>query len=69
MPDQFSIPQNQFANSVNDVPPFVIKDIFNFLILKSMDYNRQKMASGKAFEEYGLFQDGYLKELQVKEFD
>ncbi len=51
------------------MPPLGIEDIFNFLIFKSSDYNRQKIASYKAFEEYGLFQDGYVQELRVKEMD
>ena len=66
VPDPFSIPVNQFTNRLNRVPPFGIEDIFNFLIFKSSDYDRQKIASYKAFKEYGLFQDGYVEELRVK---
>ena len=66
VPDPFSIPGNQFTNRLNRVPPFGIEDIFNFLIFKSSDYDRQKIASYKAFKEYGLFQDGYVEELRVK---
>ena len=63
VPDPFSIPENQFANISNNVPPFGIKDIFNFLIFKSSDYNRKKIALYKAFKEYSLFQDWYVEEL------
>eukprot|EP00112_Aurelia_sp_Birch-Aquarium-sp1_P014555 Seg3152.2 transcript_id=Seg3152.2/GoldUCD/mRNA.D3Y31 product="hypothetical protein" protein_id=Seg3152.2/GoldUCD/D3Y31 len=69
VPDPFSIPVNQFTNRLNDVPPWGIKDIFNFFIFKSSDYDRQKIASLKVFQEYYLFQDGYVKELRVKESD
>ena len=69
VPDPFSIPENQFTNRLNHVPPFGIEDIFNVLIFKSSDYNRQNIASYKAFEEYGLFQDGYVEELRVNEVE
>ena len=69
VPDPFSIPENQFTNRLNHVPPFGIEDIFNFLIFKSSDYNRQKIASYKAFEEYGHFQDGYVEQVLVKELE
>eukprot|EP00794_Sanderia_malayensis_P013476 gene13476-14871_t len=69
VPDPFSIPQNHFTSRLNHVPPFGIVDIFNILIFKSSDYNRQKIASYKAFEEYGLIQDGQVEELRVKELD
>ena len=49
--------------------PFGIEDIFNFLIFKSSYYNRQKIASYKAFEEYGLSQDGYVEQVLVKELE
>ena len=69
VPDPFSIPENQCTNRLNHVPPFGIEDIFNLLIFKSSDYNRQKIASYKAFEEYGLFEDGYVEQVLVKELE
>ena len=54
MPDPFSIPENQFTSRLSNVPLSGIKDIFNGLIFKSSDY-RQKLASYKASEEFGLF--------------
>ena len=69
VPDPFLLPEDQFTNRLNHVPPFGIEDIFNFLIFKSSDYNRQKIGSYKAFEEYGLFQDGYVEQVLVKEFE
>eukprot|EP00794_Sanderia_malayensis_P017112 gene17112-18837_t len=67
LPDPFSIPINEFSTRIDNMPPFGIEDIFNFLIFKSSKYNRQKVASYKAFEEYGLFMDGYVEELILKE--
>ena len=52
---------------MHNIPPFGIEDIFNYLIFKSSHYDRQKVASYKAFEEYGLFEDGYVHDLKVKE--
>ena len=52
---------------MDHVPPFGIEDNFNFLIFKSFDYDRQKVASYKAFKDYGLYQDGYVDELMVTE--
>ena len=49
------------------VPPYGIEDILNFLIVTSSDYDRQKVASYKAFEEYGLFEDGHVEDLKMKE--
>ena len=67
LPDPFAIPGQELSNKMDNVPPFGIEDIFNFLIFKSSDYDRQKVASYKAFEEYGLFEDGYVQDLKVKE--
>ena len=67
LPNPFSIPRHEFSNIMQTVPPFGIEDIFNFLIFKSSDYDRQKVASYKAFEEYGLFEDGFVEDLRVKE--
>eukprot|EP00794_Sanderia_malayensis_P021087 gene21087-23147_t len=67
LPDPFSIPINEFSTRIDNMPPFGIEDIFNFLIFKSSKYNRQNVASYKAFEEYGLFMDGYVEELILKE--
>ncbi len=67
LPDPFSLHAKDFTTRMDNVPPFGIEDIFNFLIFKSVDYDRQKVASYKAFEDFGLFQDGYVEELIVTE--
>eukprot|EP00794_Sanderia_malayensis_P020802 gene20802-22842_t len=67
LPDPFTIPEQELSSNIDNVPPFGIEDIFNFLIFKSSDYDQQKVASYKAFEEYGLFEDGYVLDLKVKE--
>ena len=65
--DPLLIPQHQLANNMETVPLYGIEDILNFLIVKSSDYDRQKVASYKAFEEYGLFVDGHVEDLKMKE--
>ena len=67
LPDPFTIPEKELSNKMHNVPPFGIDDIFNYLIFKSSNYDRQKVASYKAFKEYGLFEDGYVHDLKVKE--
>ncbi|KXJ08989.1 hypothetical protein AC249_AIPGENE17522, partial [Exaiptasia diaphana] len=69
MPDPFSIPKNQLAYKLNDAPPFEIEDIFNVLVFKSSEYDRQKIASYKAFKEYALFEDGYVQDLKVQQLN
>ena len=68
VPDPFLISEIELTNRLVDLPPFGIEDIFNFLIFKSTQYDRQKIASYKAFEEYGLFEDGYVEDLKVTKF-
>ena len=44
MPDPFSIPENKLTNQLNNVPPAGNEDIFNFLVLKSSEYDRLPVA-------------------------
>ncbi len=60
--DPFSASHNLVNNFV-DSPPFGLYDIFNYLIFHSSDYDKQGLASYKAFDEYRLFQDGYVESL------
>lgn len=41
LPDPFSLDAKDFTARMDHVPPFGIEDIFNFLIFKSVDYDRQ----------------------------
>ena len=60
--DPFSASHNLVNNFV-DSPPFGLYDIFNYLIFHSSDYDKQGLAAYKAFDEYRLFQDGYVESL------
>lgn len=62
VPDPFTIPtQNDFINS----PPFGLFDIFNHLIYHSCDYDKQGLASYKSYDDYRLFDDGYVESLST----
>lgn len=54
---------HKLVNNFIDSPPFGLYDIFNYLIFHSADYDKQGLAAYKSFEEYRLFQDGYVESL------
>ena len=47
-------------NKFNDSPPFGLFDIFNNLIYHSCDHDKQRLASYKSYDDYRLFDDGYV---------
>jgi hypothetical protein len=53
--------QNNFIDS----PPFGLYDIFNHLIYHSADYDKQGLASYKSYDDYRLFDDGYVESLST----
>ena len=60
--DPFTLPtQNNFIDS----PPFGLYDIFNHLIYHSADYDKQGLASYKSYDDYRLFDDGYVESLST----
>ncbi len=50
----------------NDSPPFGLYDIFNNLIYHTTDYDKQGMAAYRSFDDYRLFEEGYVESLQTK---
>lgn len=50
-------------------PPFGLYDIFNHLIYHSTDYDKQGLAAYKSFDDYRLFEEGYVESLLTKTFD
>ena len=60
IPDPFSL---KTVNNFNSSPPFGLYDIFNYLIYHSTDYDKQGLAAYKSFEDYRLFDDGYVESL------
>lgn len=54
------------VNNFIDSPPFGLYDIFNYLICHSTTYDKQGLAAYKSFEDYSLFEDGYVESLQTK---
>ena len=53
--------ENEFRSS----PPFGLFDIFNHLIYRSSEYNKQGLAAYKSYEEYNLFPEGYVVSLKA----
>ena len=60
--DPFTSSYN-LVNNFGDSPPFGLYDIFNYLINHLADYDKQGLAASKSFDEYRLFQDGYVLSL------
>jgi hypothetical protein len=42
-----------------------IDDIFNHLIYHATDYDKHGLSDYKSFEDYRLFQDGYVRSLEI----
>ena len=57
------------VNNFNSSPPFGFYDIFNYLIYHSTDYDKQGLAAYKSFEDYRLFDDGYVESLQTAQLN
>ena len=53
------------VNNFNSSPPFGLYDIFNYLIYHSTEYDKQGLAAYKSFDDYRLFNDGYVESLQT----
>ena len=60
--DPFSA-SHQLQNNFINCPPFGLYDIFNYLIYHSTEYDKQGLAACKSFDDYRLFQDGYVESL------
>ena len=60
IPNPFSV---KTVNNFNSSPPFGLYDIFNYLIYHSTDYDKQGLAAYKSFDDYRLFNDGYVESL------
>ena len=63
IPDPFSLKTVNNFNSSPPFQPFGLFDIFNHLIYHSTDYDKQGLAAYKSFDDYRLFNDGYVESL------
>ena len=57
---------HKYVNDFNASPPFGPFDIFNHLIYSSTKYDKQGLAAYKAFDDYRLFEEGYVESLLTK---
>ena len=58
------IPNPRFLKTVNNFnssPPFGLYDVFNHLVYYSTAYDKQGLAAYKSFDDYRLFNDGYVE--------
>ena len=51
-------------NNFIDLLPFGLYDIFNHLIYHATEYDKQGLAPIKSYEDYRLFEDGYVESLE-----
>ena len=51
------------VNDFTELPPFGLYDIFNYLVYYSTKYDRQGLAAYKSFDDYRLFDEGYVESL------
>ena len=54
------------VNNFIDSPPFGLYDIFHYFICHLTTYDKQGLAAYKSFEDYSLFEVGYVESLQKK---
>lgn len=54
------------VNNFIDSPPFRLYDIFSNLTYNSTSYDIQGLAAYKSFDNYKLFEDGYVESLLTK---
>ena len=54
------------VNNFINLLPFGLYDIFNFLICHSTAYDKQGLAAYKSFDDYRLFEGGYVESLLTK---
>ena len=60
--DPFSM---KTKNDLIESPPFGLYDIFNHLICHATDYDKQGLAAYKSYEDYRLFENGYVRSLET----
>ena len=63
--DPFTTSHNA-VDYFNDSPPFGLYDIFNHLIYHTTDYDKQGLAAYRSFDDYRLFEEGYVESLRTK---
>ena len=57
---------HEYVNDFNASPAFGLFDIFNNLIYSSTEHDKQGLAAYKAFDDYRIFEEGYVESLLTK---
>lgn len=55
------------SNDLAKLPTFSLYDVFNYLLYKTANYDQRKLKAYKSCEDYRLFFDGYVEQLEMKE--
>ncbi|XP_056005447.1 uncharacterized protein LOC125652255 [Ostrea edulis] len=53
-----------FSNTLSDIPNITLYDVFNYLITSRSDYDRKKLKAYKSCEDYRLYFDGHVDDLE-----
>jgi len=67
--DNDPIQDSGFCNEIDFDLDFSLFDVFNYLVDSCSDYDRRKLKGYKAFDEYRLYADGYVTQLELKRVD
>ena len=55
---------NGFSRNLSDIPNITLYDVFNYLITSRSDYDKKKLKAFKSCEDYRLFFDGHVEDLE-----
>jgi hypothetical protein len=53
-----------FSHCMSDLPTITLYDVFNYLITSRSDYDRKKLKAYKSCEDYRLYFDGHIEDLE-----
>ena len=53
-----------FSSRLSDIPNVTLYDFFNYLITSRADYDRRKLKAYKSCDDYRLFYDGHVENLE-----
>ena len=64
MKDIDPLTMDGFSSELSRIPNLTLYDVFNYLITSRADYDRRKLKAYKSCDDYRLFYDGHVENLQ-----
>lgn len=58
-----------FTKDLSNIPNVSLYDVFNYLLYKTVNYDRRKLKAYKSCEDYRLYFDGYVESLEITELN